>query len=316
VKKIKYILYILIITIILNYAYFGFIDDISMNKAVINNNSKPIYLITYADGEEYFYRNQNIVARYGINKNIDFILNYKKSIIDPEFQKNNKFILDRKLGAGLWLWKPYIIYETLKNSEEGSIIVYLDSAFKIKKDIKNFLDHIIDNDILLIHDHDRKNGAYIKGDSFALMNCDNESCRNFPLIFGGMIIVKNTELSRKFILNWLNSMQNLNILEGGEYIKKNYPEYLWHHFDQSVLSLVYHNNKEKVKLIEWNDILDYFIWFHRKPSKSSPSKHYYSIYGSDPLINFNKQGKSLPSTSLLNIPPIVYIRKKIIELMN
>ncbi|MGV2433087.1 MAG UNVERIFIED_CONTAM: hypothetical protein LVQ98_07440 [Rickettsiaceae bacterium] len=42
-------------------------------------------------------------------------------------------------------------------------------------------------------------------------------------------------------------------------------------------------------------------------------KSWYSIYGTDAIINFNKNGKVLPSTALLNTPIVVRLRKYFIE---
>ena len=42
-------------------------------------------------------------------------------------------------------------------------------------------------------------------------------------------------------------------------------------------------------------------------------KPWYSIYGIDPIINFNTNGKVLPSTALINTLPIVRLRKWVIE---
>lgn len=315
-KTISYLLLASIILVVLEYARQGFVEDLSMQPYVFNQDERvsPIYLVSYVDGPEYFYRNQNAMTHYAINKGIDFILNYKKHHINLEFYEKNKEIFSVKTGGGMWLWKPYIIYETLKNSPENSVILYLDAAFKIKKHLNQFFKLLDSNDIILAHDHDRKNGSFVKGDSFALLDCEDEACRNASHIMSGAILVKNTPYSREFIKKWLDAMQDIRILSNEQYgIKENYPEYKWHHFDQSVLSLIYHKNPSKIKMIEFDELSEYFSLFHRKPSKSSPNKAWYSVYGIDPLINFNKYGKTLPSTSLLNIAPVVYIRKKIIE---
>lgn len=276
----------------------------------IDINSESVYLISYADGQEVFFRNQNTMARYALNKGVDFILNYRKKHLAEEFLADNKEILQAKRGAGMWLWKPYLLLETMKTAPENSFIIYLDSAFYIKKPLKELLNKLGDKDILLIQDRDRKNGEYVKGDSFALMNCLSEECRNGPHIWSAAIITRNTPTSRAFIKEWLDSAKDIRILSNEEYgIQPNYPEYKWHHCDQSVLSLVYQNNADPVKLIPFEETTEYLSWVHRKNSNSSPYKAWYSVYGANPLINFNKTGKALPSTALLNTPPIVILRK-------
>jgi hypothetical protein len=58
---------------------------------------------------------------------------------DQRFAKKNKHILDRKRGAGYWLWKPYIIHRELYLAREGDIIVYSDAAVDVIQNI----DHLI-----------------------------------------------------------------------------------------------------------------------------------------------------------------------------
>lgn len=306
-----------LILVILEYARQGFINDLSLQKvdlAKATEQTKPVYLVSYADSGENFYRNQNAMSHYAINKGIDFILNYRRNLISPEFIKDNKEIFDDPKGAGMWLWKPYVIMETMKKAPDGAIIVYLDSAFYIKKSLNGLIDMLDNNDVLLVHDRERKNGAFIKGDSFALTNCLTQECRMAPHIWGAVLVIRNTATSRLFIEKWLKNGEDIRILSGKSYgIAPNYPEYAWHHFDQSVLSLVYHNNPKSVKMIEFEETVPYLSWFHRKNSRSSPLKAWYTIYGTDPLVNFGTTGKTLPSSALLNFPGLVDLRKWFIE---
>lgn len=76
------------ILIILEYARQGFINDLSLQKvdlSIQNSIKEPIYLVSYADGPEYVYRNQNATNHYAISKGIDFIFNYKKKHINQAF---------------------------------------------------------------------------------------------------------------------------------------------------------------------------------------------------------------------------------------
>ncbi len=308
-KIFAYLLIIITALVIVEYARNAIVEDLSMQKPNISStNHAPTYLISYADGKESIYRNQNAMSHYGLNKNIDFILNYRKSHIEEEFAKKHQDVLQEKIGAGMWLWKPYFLLKTLNKVEENAVVIYLDAAFIIKKPLDEFINSQLTADVLLVQDQMRLNGAYVKGDSFALTGCD--FCRNLPHIWSALIIVRNTKESRQFIAQWLNYAQDRRILDNKNYqIQENFPEYLWHHYDQSVLSLVYAKNLSKAKLISQKEIAPYFSWFHRKNSQSSPNKIFYSLYGANPWLNFNKSAKSLPSTALLNLPPVVFLRK-------
>ena len=51
------------------------------------------------------------------------------------FYSENKAILDLARGAGYWLWKPFIISETLKEMEEGDCLIYSDSGIEVVADL-------------------------------------------------------------------------------------------------------------------------------------------------------------------------------------
>ena len=58
---------------------------------------------------------------------------------DQQFAKRNKDILNRKRGAGYWLWKSYGIYRELYYARDGDIIVYSDSAVDFIGNIQNLV---------------------------------------------------------------------------------------------------------------------------------------------------------------------------------
>lgn len=317
IKILFYIITAYLILVILEYARVGFMHDLSLQKVAQSPKSsvnKPTYLISYASGGEYIYRNRHAMANSAINKNIDFILNYRKKHLSKEFYTANQIILDEPTGGGMWLWKPYIILDTMAKAPEGAYIVYLDSAFIIKQPIDKFIELMGDDDILLIKDRERLNGSYVKGDSFALTNCLNNECRYAPHIWSAAIVVRNNAISRNLIQKWLDASTDIRILSSKEYgIAPNYEEYKWHHYDQSVLSLIYYQNQNKIKLIDFKQTIPYISWFHRRSCRSSPLKAFYTLYGNEPVINFNKNGKTLSSTSLLNFTPLVYLRKYFVD---
>jgi hypothetical protein len=120
---------------ILEYARQGFIHDMSIQpvnrysapdlEASEPTGRPPVFLVTYAAGGEQYLRNQNAVNQYAINKGIDFILNYRKSHIDKDYFEKNRSIFNEKMGAGMWVWKPYIILRTMESAPDGSLFIWI-----------------------------------------------------------------------------------------------------------------------------------------------------------------------------------------------
>ena len=62
----------------------------------------------------------------------------------PEFiNKHHNYISNNKAGYGNFIWKPYIIHETLKTMNDNDILVYCDAGIYINKDGMNRFDDYI-----------------------------------------------------------------------------------------------------------------------------------------------------------------------------
>ncbi len=68
--------------------------DISLEpvpkKFCTSDPRAPVYLVTYADGAEVFYQNQNFIVFSDLNKGIDHFLSYRRHLIDPTFISKNQ----------------------------------------------------------------------------------------------------------------------------------------------------------------------------------------------------------------------------------
>lgn len=74
---------------------------------------------------------------YGIRQCLK--LNMQVFDNDQQFLKRNADILNRKRGAGYWVWKSYAIYRELYYARESDIIVYSDSAVNFVANIQSLL---------------------------------------------------------------------------------------------------------------------------------------------------------------------------------
>ena len=85
------------------------------------------YILLY-DDTNYTIFLQNLIS--SICKYSDFkIVVFNKRDIEPEFIINNQKCLNKTRGGGYWLWKPYIINETLNKIKDGDLLFYLDAKY-------------------------------------------------------------------------------------------------------------------------------------------------------------------------------------------
>ena len=230
-----------------------------------------LYLISYADGSEVFFRNRNILAYSALNRGVDFIYNYRRSHIEPDFIKNNP-ILNEPVGAGMWLWKPYLILKTLENIPEGSLLLYADSGLLIRKPIREFIDNEFSDPgkpiMLFAYDPEmyRFAGSYASGDTFYALNCHNDKCRYGHHVWAGIVVVKNNSKSRKFIKDWLDAASDADLLTGTNLKMPNYPEFLHHQHDEGILSVLASRDSELVQFVKTDKSFIEHFYTHRRKS--------------------------------------------------
>ncbi len=198
-----------------------------------------VVLVSYADGQEVFFKNQNTLSWSAINRGIDVVMNYKRGHIDPQFYEKNKEILTQKWGVGYWLWKPYFILKTMETFPDNTIILYADSGMVFTDSIQKILKLFEQNQVVVTGHRDvvplRR---FLKLETQKIMGIDtNEAVLNSENVWAFFVGVKNTPETRAFIRKWLTTCQNKDALTDQPY-DPNIQEkiFSYHQHDQSILS--------------------------------------------------------------------------------
>jgi hypothetical protein len=84
-------------------------------------------LVNFATDEFLKSQRLNSISATTIGE-IPHVVSYRSRDIDYRFRKENQKILTVRRGAGLWLWKPYFILETLRRLRDGDLLFYCDSG--------------------------------------------------------------------------------------------------------------------------------------------------------------------------------------------
>lgn len=271
------------------YAIFHtlYIHDISLEEVYEPSlpgsqgyKEKPaVYVVSYADGPEVFLRNQNVLAQSVVNKGADFVLNYRKHHLEPEFVKKNAKLLDYSKGAGYWVWKPWIILQTLKTVPEGSIVIYFDAGFLATAPLTPLINLAKQHDIILIKHDDLGTicGMVTQPETFHQMDCQTEACYQAPHIWAGISVYRNTSAARQFVTKWLDYCQDPicnvenEILNAGTLLEKSkfkpYPAFIHHHHDESIISVLYAKEPEGKYILPLAELskMKVVFWHHRHP---------------------------------------------------
>lgn len=277
---------------------------------------KPVYLVSYADGPEVYFRNQYGLAESALGKGVDMILNYRRSHLDPEFVEKNKYILNKKTGAGYWLWKPWVILDAMKKAPENAVIIYSDTGSTFKGSLASLIKLTEKYSVILSYYEDRSTcgsaSSSTKREVFVRLECDTPKCHNGPPIWAGFLIFKNTPEARNFVESWLQYAQDPSLLIEGPTANPELPEFKSHFHDQAILNVLYSRNPKGKYLIPYDEVLrkEILVWKHRKAgtSLSRPDIIYDSLIPYCGYLEMSKIDKFFYHNPFLR-----WLRKRIFE---
>jgi len=175
---------------------------------------------------------------------------------EPEMlklSKKNKFRWNKKWSKlNFFEWKPNLIDFFFKKElkSQNEILVYHD--FDTDKypvylsnleSLKKWTEEKMENyDILLINDSKKNLTTDCKKellDKYLLKNYEN-----YHHIWGGLIILRKTEISKQFIKEWKKLTSEFN--NRSQFTKyQNYKDFVWHSCDQACLGILYYLWKKK-----------------------------------------------------------------------
>ena len=169
-----------------------------------------------------------------------YIYNWQ-SVMDTEFGKKHKHILSSTIGAGYWLWKPYIICEALNNKlDDNDILIYHDAgrqrfdySFKARtsprviETINKFSGSALD--ALIPYGPNMTIEEYT--DSRCIYSLKGDAVRRCNMVLASFSMWKKTSRARELAEDWLDKCTLDDNIKGSKEE---------HRHDQSILSIVSH----------------------------------------------------------------------------
>ena len=202
------------------------------------------WLINYADLDYLAAqkRNSETALRAG---GFDRVISYSRADLDAEFFARNRHILNVRLGAGSWLWKPYIVLKTLREKmADGDMLFYCDADCEFIAPAAPVLDICAKERekpvVLFLLHPSYTNRRFTKRDTFVYMGLDRPNFTDAVQTLSGYFVCRKTSFTLAFFEEWLTCAQDARILTGmpNQCGKPNYPDFFEHRADQSILSLL------------------------------------------------------------------------------
>jgi hypothetical protein len=223
----------------------------------MQSNTK-YYFISFGGPTENYYNALNRIYEQVKNLNIfDFNIKYTDINLKNDhhfWQQHQVFIENNKRGYGYWLWKPYIILQTLNIMQDNEILLYADAGCEIMnnpEEMKQLLKNC-DNNELLYSSTPCIERQWNKRDLLNYMDMDKPHFINTLQSQATFILIKKNVNTFNFIKEWYDiASTNYHFIDDSSSILQNYDDFIEHRHDQSIFSLL----TKKFNLNNDNNIL-------------------------------------------------------------
>ena len=156
----------------------------------------------------------------------------------------DKLILGSR-GYGYWVWKPYVILETLKKIPENAVLLYMDAGCHInpkgKGQFENFVNRVKAHQGILAFQlgGDCIERYWTKGDLFDFFNIrDKLEITNSNQIAATTFFICNTDSNYRFIAEWMSVFDHFHLVDDTPSITPNLDGFIENRHDQSAFSIL------------------------------------------------------------------------------
>ena len=200
-----------------------------------------IYLASFSTPN--FSKSHTVLDKSARRNGVEIFFHYTfdKDVKGTPFYEKNRAIFDIPRGIGFWLWKPYLILESLKKMAENDILVYADAGLEIIKPLDNVLEICEKQEnIVFFQAHGYKNKVATHRDTFVLMNADTPPYHDAEMVQASFILFKKTKKTLDFVEEWLLYCENIDIISDLRNVsgQPNFEGFIHHVGDQSVVSIL------------------------------------------------------------------------------
>jgi hypothetical protein len=214
------------------------------------------YVTSY--GTKGYYENLEVLGNSAIDIGLvdEFVKYTYDELKDSAFFIENKAITlrpiegeitwrDKTKSTSYWIWKPYIILETMKRCNDGDIVLYIDGGMKVINNLNPLFEITEEKKSMIfsvsktpeaLHYH----SMYTKRDCFILMGLDNPYYWKTRCVNSAISCWMKTPENIAFLEEWQKYMTDSRIITEDENVcgYPNLPDFKYHICDQSIFSLL------------------------------------------------------------------------------
>jgi hypothetical protein len=169
--------------------------------------------------------------------NLPFKAYDRSWLVNRQEFKDNPIVLSAHKGGGYWAWKPLIILDALKLSDE---VLYLDSSV-VYSDVTGIMRVFDNTELLSAARTSFINKDWTKRLCFRSMNCDTEEYWNTPQVWAGVVCARKQGVD--IIKEWRDYCLDYDTVSDSV-SRNNFPTFKAHRHDQSILTNILLRHKQ------------------------------------------------------------------------
>jgi len=165
-----------------------------------------------------YFQAQKLNTRTGLlTGGLERAVEFGRQHLDPAFVARNQRILDNPVGAGCWLWKPYVVVAALKHAlKDGDVLFYADSGCHFIAPVAPVVDLCLKNQnkpiLLFSMPATYLNRNFTKRDCFFHMGLDEPRCADAVHTMASFFVCQKTSFTVAFFEEWLRYAEDPRIL--------------------------------------------------------------------------------------------------------
>lgn len=190
-------------------------------------------------GTPVFYNSLKNLKETSLKNGAEKIFIYtREDILKTNFYEKNKSILNMPRGGGYWLWKPYILLETMKKIAEGDCLIYLDAGVSTIANLRPLAEFCKNNGNILLFGNNNKNKFWTKRDAFVLMKADSKKYWESNQVQASFQVYIKNKKTLKFLKEYLRYCKDPRIITDVPNVmgKDNLAGFIENRHDQSILT--------------------------------------------------------------------------------
>lgn len=209
--------------------------------------------MSYATGEPYeTIRKANTFTAKHIG-GADVVLPYTAKDVDEEYKEAHKDIFAYKCGAGLWLWKPYLVHKTLITLKDGDWLCYSDANSTFIRPLRHLIECAEKNDQdIFITEQPLLSRQFTKRECYTTLGLEDHDENQASAI---IMLFRKSAKSVEFVEQWLRLCEREELLSPNKFHPEveEWPDFEAHREDQSLLTLL----RNKWQLPSFREPTDY-----------------------------------------------------------